>query len=146
MSKQSEADLVALWNRQLGCPGQVEPEVRASVWKAMLESDPVGATWGTGVRRAPSVTTWGWNREEVARQRTPMLLFAPETDGQVSPERVAELYEDLGSSSKVLAYVACASHNAMWEANRQLLFEASLEWLRERSVDGVEAGEVRLGG
>ena len=146
MSKQSEADLVALWNRQLGCPGQVEPEVRASVWKAMLESDPVGATWGTGVRRAPSVTTWGWNREEVARQRTPMLLFAPETDGQVSPERVAELYEDLGSSNKVLAYVACASHNAMWEANRRLLFEASLEWLRERSVDGVEAGEVRLGG
>jgi pimeloyl-ACP methyl ester carboxylesterase len=145
MSKQSEADFVALWDRQLGCPGQVEREVRASVWRAMLESDPVGATWGTGVRRAPSVTTWGWNREEVARQRTPMLLFAPETDGQVSPERVAELHQDVGSTNKVLAYVACASHNAMWESNRQLLFDASLEWLRERSVRGVESGEVRLG-
>jgi pimeloyl-ACP methyl ester carboxylesterase len=144
MSKQSYADFVANWDRQLGCAGQLEPEVRASVWTAMLESDPVGATWGSGVRRAPSVTTWGWGREEVARQQTPMLLFAPETDGQVSPERVAELYQDLGSSSKVLAYVACASHNAMWETSRHLLFEASLEWLRDRSVGGVKAGEVRL--
>lgn len=146
MSKQSEADFVALWDRQLGCPGQFEPEVRASVWQAMLDSDPVGATWGTGVRRAPSVTTWGWSREEVARQRTPVLLFAPETDGQVSPERVAELYQDVGSENKVLAYVACASHNAMWETSRHALFEASLEWLRERSVDGTASGELRLGG
>lgn len=144
MSKQSEADFVALWDRQLGCPGQFEPRVRASVWRAMLESDPVGATWGTGVRRAPSVTTWGWNREEVASQRTPMLLFAPETDGQVSPERVAELYQDAGSANKVLAYVACASHNAMWETSRDLLFAASLEWLREGRVNGIESGEVRL--
>jgi pimeloyl-ACP methyl ester carboxylesterase len=145
MSKQSEADFVALWDRQLGCAGQFEPEVRASVWKAMLESDPVGATWGTGVRRAPSVTTWGWNREEVARQETPMLLVAPETDGQVSPERVGELYQDLGATNKVLVHLACSSHNAMWETNRDLLFAASLEWLRGRSVKGVEAGEVRLG-
>lgn len=144
MTKQSEADFVALWDRQLGCPGQFEPEVRRSVWRAMLASDPVGATWGTGVRRAPSVTTWGWGREEVARQRTPMLLFAPETDGQVSPERVAELYQDAGAPHKVLAYVACASHNAMWETSRHVLFEASLEWLRDRRVKGVEAGEVRL--
>jgi len=27
----------------------------------MLESDPVGATWGPGVRRAPATTVWGWN-------------------------------------------------------------------------------------
>ena len=74
-----------------------------------------------------------------------MLLFAPETDGQVSPERVAELYQDLASENKVLAHVACASHNAMWETSRHLLFEASLEWLRERSVEGVGLGEVRLG-
>lgn len=94
------------------CPGQVEPEVREAVWTAMLEFDPVGATWGTGVRRAPSVTTWGWTREEVARQRTPTLLVAPETDGQVPPESVAELYEDFGAGEKVLVRLACSSHNA----------------------------------
>ena len=145
MTKQSRADLDALWNRQAPCPGQVEPVVRESVWAAMLESDPVGATWGTGVRRAPNVTTWGWNQDEASRQETPMLLIAPATDGQVSPERVRELHDDLGTTKKVLIDLACSSHNAMWESNRALLFEASLEWLRSRTVDGVDAGEVRLG-
>jgi fermentation-respiration switch protein FrsA (DUF1100 family) len=111
----------------------------------MLDSDPVGATWGTGVRRAPNVTTWGWSRDEVARQQTPMLLIAPATDGQVSPERVRELYQDLGATKKVIVDLACSSHNAMWEPNRALLFEASLEWLRDGAVEGMTTGEVRLG-
>ncbi len=145
MTKQSYDDLVALWNRQTPCERQYEPEVLESVWTAMLESDPVGATWGTGVRRAPRVTSWGWDRTEVSRQRTPMLLVAPETDGQVNPQRVGELYEDLGSPKKVLLDLACASHNAMWETKRHLLFEASLEWLGEGTVEGVESGEVALG-
>ena len=145
MTKQSRADFVALWDRQAPCSGQVEPRVRESVWTAMLESDPVGATWGTGVRRAPNVTTWGWSRDQVARQQTPMLLIAPATDGQVNPERVKELYQDLGSTKKVLVDLACSSHNAMWESNRVLLYEASLEWLRDGKVEGLETGEVRLG-
>ena len=144
-TKQSRADFDALWDRQLGCPAQYEPAVRESVWAAMLESDPVGATGGTGVRRAPRLTTWGWGQEEVARQQTPMLLIAPETDGQVRPASVVALYEDLGAANKVLIHLACSSHNAMWETNRGLLFAASLEWLREGSVQGTENGELRLG-
>ena len=145
MTKQSHADLVALWNRQTPCEGQYDPEILDSVWKAMLESDPVGATWGTGVRRAPRVTTWGWNRSEVSQQQTPMLLVAPATDGQVSPERVVELFDDVGSSKKILLDLACSSHNAMWEMNRDLLFQASLEWLSEGTVEGVESGKISLG-
>lgn len=145
MTKQSRADFDALWNRQAPCPGQWEPRVRESVWTAMLESDPVGATWGTGVRRAPNVTTWGWGRDEASRQQLPVLLVSPATDGQVPPARVRELYEDLGSSKKVIIDLACSSHNAMWESNRLLLFQASLEWLRSGTVEGIETGEVRLG-
>lgn len=144
MTKQSRSDFESLWNRQLGCSDQYEPEIREAVWTAMLASDPVGSTWGSGVRRAPNVTTWGWSSEEVARQRTPMLLVSPETDGQVSPERVAELYQDLGSERKVLLHLACSSHNAMWETNRAKLFAASLEWLRDGTVEGLTTGEVRL--
>ncbi len=145
MTKQSRADFDALWDRQLGCSDQYEPEVRNAVWSAMLESDPVGATWGTGVRRAPRTTTWGLNAEEVGSMRTPMLLIAPETDGQVSPDRVVQLYEDSGSSQKILIDLACSSHNAMWETNRQILFNASLQWLRDGMVDGLESGRLRLG-
>ena len=144
-TKQSRADFDALWDRQLGCPNQYEPAVRSAVWSAMLESDPVGATWGTGVRRAPRVTTWGFGPAEVGEMRTPMLLVAPETDGQVSPERVVELYEDVASEKKILVHLACSSHNAMWETNRSVLFDASLQWFRDGAVAGVESGEFRLG-
>ena len=145
MTKQSRADFDGLWNRQLGCTDQYEPAVRDAVWSAMLDSDPVGATWGTGVRRAPRSTSWGFNLSEVRSIDTPMLLIAPATDGQVSPDRVVELYEDLGSSRKVLLDLACSSHNAMWETNRALLFDASLQWLRDGSVNGADHGVIRLG-
>jgi pimeloyl-ACP methyl ester carboxylesterase len=144
-TKQSKADFDALWDRQLGCPAQFEPEVRAAVWSAMLDSDPVGATWGTGVRRAPRTSTWGWTPEDVAANDTPTLLVSPQTDGQVPPQSVRDLYEDLGASKKVLVDLACSSHNAMWETHRALLYDASLQWIRDGAVNDVESGEVRLG-
>jgi len=145
MTKQSQADLTALWNRQVGCPGQYEPAVLDAVWAAMLESDPVGATWGTGVRRAPAVTNWGWTKEVVAAMRTPTLMVAGEHDGQVAPSRVRDFYADLGSSKKVLIDLACSSHNAMWEKNHRLLFQSTAEWLSKGTVDGKETGIMRMG-
>ena len=61
------------------------------------------------------------------------------------PERVRQLYADLGSKQKVFIDLACSSHNAMWETNHLLLFQASLEWLRDGKVNGMSAGELRLG-
>jgi pimeloyl-ACP methyl ester carboxylesterase len=142
---QSHADFMANWERQLGCPDQYEPAVAAAVWRAMLESDPVGATWGQGVRRAPNTTVWGFGREAVARMRTPTLMVAAAHDKQVLPERVREYYEDLGAEHKVLLDLGCVSHAAMWEKNRLLLFRASLEWLTSGTVEGMSQGVVRLG-
>lgn len=142
---QSRAEFLANWERQIGCPGQYEPAVARAVWQAMLESDPVGATWGPGVRRAPFTATWGWNRAAVSAARTPTLLVAGVHDRQVPPERVRELYEDLGAAQKVFVDMGCASHNAMWETNRTLLFRASLEWLQRGTVDGLQQGMLRMG-
>ena len=61
-----------------------------AVWSAMLESDPVGATWGMGVRRAPQVTNWGWTTAVVAAMRTPTLMVTGEHDKQVLPTRVRD--------------------------------------------------------
>jgi hypothetical protein len=61
------------------------------------------------------------------------------------PERVRELYAELGSTQKVIIDLACSSHNALWEKNRLLLFRASAEWLKEGKVSGVSAGELKLG-
>ena len=142
-TKQSHLDFTANWARQVGCANQFDPAVSDTVWGAMLESDPVGATWGTGVRRAPRTAVWG--RDAVAGTKNPMLLVAGIHDAQVPATRVTEMYEDLGAEQKVLLDLGCASHNAMWEVNATTLLDASLEWLRDGSVDGMETGVVKKG-
>jgi esterase/lipase len=97
------------------------------------------------VRRAPVVPTWGFNRAAVARIQTPFLMVAGEHDKQVAPQRVHELYDDVGSSQKVLVDLGCSSHNAMWEKNRRLLYQASLEWIRDGKVNGMSQGMLKLG-
>src|SRR5436305_234226 len=59
MNTQSHQDFTSGWDRQVGCPDQYDPGAAAAVWSEMLASDPVGATWGPGVRRAPQTTVWG---------------------------------------------------------------------------------------
>ncbi|HVZ21213.1 MAG TPA: alpha/beta fold hydrolase [Vicinamibacterales bacterium] len=142
---QSHADLETLWNSQVGCPAQYEPAALESIWAEMLKSDPVGATWGPGVRRAPNTATWGWNQAVVAREMTPTLMVSGAHDKQVPQDRVRELYADLGATQKVFVDLACSSHNAMWEKNHLLLFKASLEWLEHGTVDGQQNGMLRLG-
>jgi len=142
---QSREEFIANWDRQVGCPDQYETGARDSVWSEMIASDPVGATWGTGVRRAPQVTTWGWTTAVVAKTQIPTLMVSGAHDKQVNPDRVRELYTDLGSPKKVFVDLACSSHNAMWEKNHLLLFSASLEWLTKGTVQGKEEGMLRLG-
>jgi pimeloyl-ACP methyl ester carboxylesterase len=145
MNVQSRVAFIANWDRQVGCPGQYDVAVRDSVWSDMLASDPVGATWGAGVRRAPNVPTWGFNQAVAAQIKTPYLMVSGAQDKQVAPERVRQLYADLGSREKVFIDLACSSHNAMWEKNHLLLFRASLEWLRDGKVNGLTAGVLKLG-
>src|SRR5262245_37607154 len=76
MNTQSHEEFMANWDRQVGCAGQYEAPAADSVWSKMLESDPVGATWGAGVRRAPQTTTWGWNQAIVSKTQTPTLMIA----------------------------------------------------------------------
>jgi pimeloyl-ACP methyl ester carboxylesterase len=145
MTTQSRAEFDANWDRQVGCPAQYDQPTSDAVWSAMMASDPVGATWGAGVRRAPQVTSWGWTAAAVAKTQTPVLMVSGAHDKQVPPDRVRNLYEDLGSRQKVFVDLACSSHNAMWEKNHLLLFRASLEWLTKGTVNGSEQGMLKLG-
>jgi esterase/lipase len=81
----------------------------------------------------------------VAKTQIPTLMVAGAHDKQVNPDRVRELYADLGSPKKVFIDLACSSHNAMWEKNHLLLFRASLEWLTQGTVEGKSEGMLRLG-
>jgi pimeloyl-ACP methyl ester carboxylesterase len=145
MTVQSRDALTALWNGQVGCTGQYEQGAFDAIWSSMLASDPVGATWGGGVRRAPLVTNWGWTTAVVAATRVPTLAVTGVHDKQVPQARVKDFYSDLGATEKVLVDLACSSHNAMWEQNHLLLFQSSVEWLTKQTVNGMERGVVRLG-
>jgi pimeloyl-ACP methyl ester carboxylesterase len=142
---QSRDEFYANWDRQVGCPDQYDRATSDVVWSDMLASDPVGATWGPGVRRAPATAVWGWTQAAVAKTMTPTLLVAGAHDKQVPPERVRDLFTDLGATQKVFADLACSSHNAAWEHNHLLLFKASLEWLTSATVNGAKQGMVKLG-
>jgi pimeloyl-ACP methyl ester carboxylesterase len=142
---QSRTEFDANWARQTGCTDQVDKANADSVWTAMLASDPVGAKWGAGVRRAPQTLSWGWTSERVRTETIPTLMVSGQYDKQVNPDRVRELYADLGAGRKVFIDLACSSHNAMWEKNHLLLFAASLEWLEKGTVDGKSSGMLKLG-
>ena len=142
---QSRSEFDANWDRQIACENQVDPKVREVVWAEMIASDSTGAKWGTGVRRAPSTTTWGFNKAMIGAMKTPTLMIAGAHDKQVTPERVRTAFDDLGSTNKVLIDLGCASHNAMWESNHLMLFNASLEFLKEGTVNGRRSGALRMG-
>jgi len=123
MNTQSHEEFAANWDRQVGCQDQYDPAASESVWLEMIKSDPVGATWGPGVRRAPQVTTWGWNAEVVAKTQIPTLMVSGEHDKQVPPERVRELYGGPWVATKgIRRSCPVSSHNATWEKNHLLLF------------------------
>jgi pimeloyl-ACP methyl ester carboxylesterase len=142
---QTRDEFVANWDRQVGCPNQYDPAALDTVWKEMMESDPVGATWGTGVRRAPNTTNWGWSKDVVAKMQTPTLMAAGAHDKQVSPTNVNDLYTDIGTRQKALINLSCASHAAMWERGHLILFKASLEWLQKGTVNGKTEGVFQMG-
>lgn len=142
---QNRTEFFANWDRQTPTPDQYDPQAAQAVWTEMLASDPVGAKWGPGVRRAPQVTTWGWGPAMAKKLTMPTLLFAPAHDVQVVPARVRELHEDIPATQKVLVDLARSSHNALWERTHLLLFRASLEWLDHGTVNGQKDGTVRLG-
>jgi pimeloyl-ACP methyl ester carboxylesterase len=144
LGTQSEAEFRANWDRQVGCPDQYDEAAFDSVWADMQGSDPVGATWGTGVRRAPIVPLWGHGKAMVSTMNIPYLMMYGEHDKQVLPQRVRDLYEDYGGKEKVIIEIACASHMAHWEKRSHLMvFQASLEWLRDGNVDGVTSGQLK---
>ena len=142
---QSQKEFDANWDRQVGCADQYDRDVSRAVWQDMVASDPVGSTWGQGVRRAPTVPGWGFNRNVVSKNQTPTLMVTGVHDKQVPPERVRDLYADLAAPQKLFVDLACSSHNAMWEKNRLLLFRASLDWLTTGAVNGMKDGTLRLG-
>jgi pimeloyl-ACP methyl ester carboxylesterase len=143
---QSRSEFVANWDRQVGCPVQYDQAVGDSVWSEMQASDSVGATWGSGVRRASNARrVAGWDPSSIGNLKIPTLLVAGVHDKQVDPASVRQLHTVIGATDKVFIDLGCSSHNAMWEKNHRVLFEASRLLLTIGAVNGAKTGSLLLG-
>jgi pimeloyl-ACP methyl ester carboxylesterase len=126
-----------------GCEGYHSPAIRDLAWNETVATDPMRERWKGALRQLPALN-YGMNEELAKRVRTPFAMVTGALDTVVKPQAVREFYADLGSSDKVLVDLACASHFAMWEKNRMLVFKASLDWIRDGKIQGMSRGEMKM--
>jgi pimeloyl-ACP methyl ester carboxylesterase len=126
------------WNPYLRCPGQIDPAMKDVVWRTMMESDPVGASWGSGVMRAPVRTYWGWNRQAARRIAAPTLIMIGAFDDLLASNRA--LYGDLAVADKAMLEIDCGSHFMLWETQHRVLHQAAREWFSAGTLLGRRHG------
>jgi pimeloyl-ACP methyl ester carboxylesterase len=154
MSIRTKGDLLALWNAESRCEGQLEEGVQDIVWDAIMDSEPVGRNWGPppvgapegsapeGVLRVRTPFLWGWNESMASRVTVPVLIIAGEFDrGDGGIQKLAELYQTVQSTNKLRFTVQCAGHRMVWESQRRVLHHISKEWINHGSVGGFDMGE-----
>jgi pimeloyl-ACP methyl ester carboxylesterase len=134
------------------CIGQVEPGIENIAWNEIMRFDPLGSTWGTpawnpisaptgGLMRIAQRTNWGWNAQLAGQVTVPTLILVGEQDGLFDSNM--DLFNDLGTNHKVFIGVECATHFMAWERQHQVQHDASLAWLREGKIKGIQNGVLR---
>jgi pimeloyl-ACP methyl ester carboxylesterase len=137
------AGLSSGWDAQVKCSDQFDPGIREAIWNEAVVAD--GVSWAPGMRRVPAYPTWSWNRSIAEKVQAPTLLISGELDQTVPQQVVRDLYADLRTDHKAFVDLACTSHFAAWETRHLTLFQASLEWLQDGSVNHARGGSIRLG-
>nr|WP_152885928.1 alpha/beta fold hydrolase [Streptomyces adustus] len=144
------------WGNEALCAGQRELAMRDVVWDAIMQSDPVGSTWGPegeGLNRIRNFVRWGWNKTTAAQGgvlggSVPVLIVYGEHDKQVitsseDPElnfSVTELYNAIAGDHKLMVKLACAGHSVVWEMQHKNVHNLSKHWLKQLKVDGKSQG------
>ncbi|MFF0749571.1 alpha/beta fold hydrolase [Streptomyces sp. NPDC004267] len=148
------------WRKDLSCPDQREDGIVDIVWKAMMDADPVGASWGgttpgspEGLNRIRNSYWWGWNKttvklHNVLGHQVPVCIVYGENDSIVNTVSdlgllyfsTPELYRGIPGHQKLMFRVSCAGHQIVWEKKAKLLHTMSKQWLKDGKVEGAETG------
>ena len=131
------------WLGTCADPSMIEPGMPEHIWMLNVEHDPIGATWGGGGLRAPTRTYWGWNANAAKALTMPVLMLTGEQDRLLKSN--LELMDDLGANVKAFVTMESATHFAVWERQRHVLHEASLQWLARTQLDVGEGRYFRAG-
>ena len=121
--------------------GMIEPGMPEMISALNQLVDPIGATWGPGGLRAPTRTYWGWNANGAKKVQIPTLIMVGESDDLMRSN--LELFEDLGAQQKSFLAVAGGTHFMNWEKQRRVLHAASIDWLKNGSLQGSTTGSFR---
>jgi pimeloyl-ACP methyl ester carboxylesterase len=121
------------------CEGATDPGIFNALNQDLLESDPVGATWGPGRARAPIYPTAGALAPEI---KAPTLVIVGEGDPLLPLDKL--VYGVLGTQDKVFMSVACTGHVMVWQTRHHTLLEASKEWLLHQSIRGISHGVINV--
>ncbi len=131
----------AFWDDQLdkkNCPNTLDRAIRDTLWDQILEFDELGSTWGpAGVNRGPGLDPLGWESTLPSMVTVPSLIIRGSLDTIADGPSVQRLYDDLGSTDKVLVTVSCATHALVWEKKHTVLLDASLQWLTSGTYHGA---------
>ncbi len=164
---RNRARMFGEWTPQLdlaNCPGQLEtneenyPAILDAIWSSVRARDPLGSSWGSldertgGLQRGPSWDVWGWNSVRASSVTLPTLVITGLLDRTNPTEREVRLFQDLGSTSKVLIKIACASHQALWEGStttgwggpHESIREALVEWIKSGTFAGTDRGTFQV--
>lgn len=151
MTLRTKGDLLALWDGEDRCEGQLETGIQDKVWDTIMDNDELGSGWGPpgasgsaaeGVMRVRTPFLWGWNEGMARRVTVPLLIIQGEFDkGDGGIQKLAELYQSVASTQKLRFRVQCAGHRMVWESQRRILHHISKEWIGHGSVAGFETGE-----
>lgn len=164
MTLTTKTGFATAWDRDVKCHKQREEGMVDVVWKAIMENDATGATWGPdlagapeGVMRVKNQYWWGWNSTTVPLDGTlgsdvPVLIIYGDLDSTVntSPDlgllyfSVPALYKTIPGDHKLMFRLACAGHQIVWESQAKTVHRYSRQWLKDRTVEGLAKGSFFL--
>ncbi len=167
MTLSTKAGVQATWDRDLKCRRQREEGMVDVVWKAIMENDSIGATWGPEAEGAPGVPGgvmrvknpywWGWNSTTVGLDGilgadVPVLIIYGDLDSIVNTASnlgllyfsVPALYDLIPGSHKLTFRIACAGHQIPWEIRAKTVQRMSRHWLKDHTVEGLAKGSYFL--
>lgn len=143
LSVLTKDQFASAWRGTAKDDGQLPPGAVDTVWQVVQATDPVGAQWGRGLIRAPSVTLWGWNKQIITMVSAPTMLITGDRDSLAKPP-LAPLLDQLTVPYKVGLVLQGASQAAYWEQARDRLFKLSFDWLANARIDGHREGSGQV--